>query len=55
MVDIYGLNFMNKTVLEVGAGRGGTTLELAKAMKNYEGAKLITPDDLSLERAYEIY
>jgi ubiquinone/menaquinone biosynthesis C-methylase UbiE len=44
MVDIYGLNFMNKTVLEVGTGRGGTTLELAKAMKNYKGAKLISTD-----------
>lgn len=55
MINIYDLNFENKTVLEVGTGRGGTTLELAKAMKNFKGAKLITTDiyDQNFEKLKE--
>lgn len=44
MIDIYNFDFTGKIVLEIGTGRGGTTLELAKAMKGFKGAKLITTD-----------
>ncbi|SCG82756.1 hypothetical protein DW1_1183 [Proteiniborus sp. DW1] len=44
MIDFTELDFTNKTVLEVGTGRGGTTIKLAKALKDFRGAKLITTD-----------
>ena len=44
MVEFTELDFTNKTVLEVGTGRGGTTIKLAKALKNFREAKLITTD-----------
>lgn len=55
MLNIYDINFMNKTVLEVGTGRGGTTLELAKAMKKFKGSKLVTTDisDQNFEKLKE--
>ncbi|WIV12708.1 class I SAM-dependent methyltransferase [Proteiniborus sp. MB09-C3] len=40
MIDFTELDFTNKTVLEVGTGRGGTTIELAKALKNFRGLNL---------------
>ncbi|KYH32871.1 tRNA (cmo5U34)-methyltransferase [Clostridium tepidiprofundi DSM 19306] len=44
MINFNDLDFTNKTILEVGTGRGGTTLKLAKVLKNFRGAKLITTD-----------
>lgn len=44
MINFNDLDLTNKTVLEVGTGRGGTTIELAKILKNFKGAKLITTD-----------
>jgi len=44
MINFTELDFTNKTVLEVGTDRGGTTIELAKALKNFTGTKLITTD-----------
>lgn len=44
MISFNELNLTNKIVLEVGTGRGGTTVELAKILKNFKGAKLITTD-----------
>jgi ubiquinone/menaquinone biosynthesis C-methylase UbiE len=44
MINLKDLDFTNKKVLEVGTGRGGTTLKLAKILENFNGAKLITTD-----------
>lgn len=44
MINFYNLDFTNKTILEVGTGRGGTTLELARILQNFKGTKLITTD-----------
>jgi|GEM_PF-4966208 len=44
MINFTELDFTNKTVLEVGTGRRGTTIELVKVLKNFSRAKLITTD-----------
>lgn len=44
MINFYDLDFTNKIVLEIGTGRGGTTLELGKVLRSFKGAKLITTD-----------
>lgn len=44
MINFYGQDFSNKVVLEVGTGRGGTTIELAKFLSKFNGCKLITTD-----------
>ncbi len=37
MIEFTELDFTNKTVLEVGTWRGGTTIKLAKALKKFQG------------------
>ena len=44
MVEFTESDFTNKTVLEVGTGRGGTPIKLAKALKNFRESKLIAID-----------
>ena len=44
MINFYGQDFSNKVVLEVGTGRGGTTIELAKFLSKFNGCKLVTTD-----------
>ncbi|WBW96905.1 class I SAM-dependent methyltransferase [Oceanirhabdus sp. W0125-5] len=43
-MSIYNKDFTNKTILEIGTGRGRTTKILADILKNYKGAKLISTD-----------
>ena len=49
MIDIHALNLTNKTILEVGTGRGGTTLEIIELLKKYPTANLITTDIVDVE------
>ncbi|AWZ48619.1 hypothetical protein C3495_07220 [Clostridiaceae bacterium 14S0207] len=44
VIDLYNFDFTDKVVLEIGTGRGGTTIELVKILQNFNGAKLITTD-----------
>lgn len=44
MINFTKFDFTNKTILEVGTGRGGTTIELIKALKKFKGARLISTD-----------
>lgn len=49
MMDIHALDLTNKTILEVGTGRGGTTLEIIELLKKFPTANLITTDIVNVE------
>ncbi|UYP48473.1 hypothetical protein NEF87_004758 [Candidatus Lokiarchaeum ossiferum] len=49
MIEIHNLDLRNKTILEVGTGRGGTTLELIELLKKFPSAKLITSDIIDVK------
>ncbi len=55
MLEIHNLNLSNKSILEVGTGRGGTTLELILLLEKFPTAKLITTDIVDVGEEFTQY